>query len=99
METNNISLKNLNPEMKSQLVKQPYAKRRQMCNLIEKNIGKEATITVRPHNPIKQLTKLHPNHKIMVNSGWIKAISLGYDEKLLLNQKSNENGNSSNIEN
>lgn len=82
-DTNNLSIANLQPEIKSQLVKQSHAKRRQMCDLIDKNIGEPSTITVRPKNPLKQLTTLHESHKIMVNSGWIQSVVLGHDEKLL----------------
>lgn len=80
-QTSNISLSNLTPQVKSQLKKKPWQKRRQMDLLIDQNIGKFANITVRPHKPITLLARLHQNHKIQVNAGWIQAITI-LDEKI-----------------
>lgn len=80
-QTSNISLANLTPQVKSQLKKKPWQKRRQMDLLIDQNIGKFANITVRPYNTITLLARLHKNHKIQVNAGWIQAITiLSYKE-------------------
>lgn len=75
-DSNNIDLKNIKPNIQLQLKKQSWQKRRQMDKLIDNNLGKFATITVRPLKPIQLLARLHENHKIQVNAGWVQSITV-----------------------
>lgn len=81
--TNNLNLNILDHKAKSQLVKLPYEKRQEYCNLIDKNLDKFATIIVRPLKPIKQTVKLNEKHKTMVNAGWIQSITIVQESDLV----------------
>ncbi len=56
--------------------KLPHAFVMAYSRLISENIGHWAILLVRPVSPIKLTVKLHPDHVIQLNAGWIQSITL-----------------------
>lgn len=99
MDNDNISLANLPKDIKSQLRKASWQKRRQMNILISNNIGKLAQITVRPNKPTTLLARLHNNHSIQVNAGWIQSITiLGEKQQEQIEKQIKELGNKERVQ-